>query len=221
MPATLGPADDPSLGSRARTARALVVLTAAEALVVAAYFAATDARVLSARYLAYPFVWMNVAVLAVARTRRPGVSDRRTGAAAVVAAGYFLLLAWAGGLVAPGSGAGVGDAVVHAAPPGWGPILLVTGGWVSLTLVPFKAVGYAGLAALVYAMLADASRSAASGLLGFVTCVSCTGSVLGTLLAGTVGGSVAAASALFVQSYDVSTAVFLLTVAALWAGLRR
>ncbi|WP_132058107.1 DUF7546 family protein [Halorussus amylolyticus] len=209
------------LGRPARAARALVVLTVAEALVVGAYLAIADATVLSVRHLAYPFVWTNAAVLAVAYAPIPRPSDRVARGALVAAAGYFLVLCWAGGLVSAGTGTGFGTVSVLPAMPGWGPILTVGGGAVHVTLVPFKVVGYVGLAALVYAALARASRGVLSGIVGLATCVSCTGSVLGTLLAGTLGGSSAAVSAAMARSYDLSTAVFLLTVAALWVGLRR
>ncbi|WP_121822524.1 DUF7546 family protein [Halostella salina] len=221
MTAVLGTRDGASLGPLARAARTFVLLTAVELLVVAAYFATTDARVISARYLVYPFVWVNVTVLAVSRTTLPPLAERRTWLAAVAAVGYFALLAWAGGLISFASAGGGGRLAVRAAAPGWGPILVLSDSRILVTLVPFKTVGYVGLAALVYAALADTSRTAVSGVLGLATCVSCTGSVVGTLLAGTAGGSAVAVSELFVQSYDLSTVVFLLTVAALWLGVRR
>lgn len=213
---------DAALGPAARAARALVVLTVAEAAVVLAYLAVADARVLSVRYLAYPFVWTNAAILAVAYAPipRPKLDDRWTTGALVVAAGYFLALCWAGGLVSAGAGSGLGTLGVVPAVPGWGPLVVVSGGLVHLALVPFKVVGYLGLAALAYAALARASRGLLGGALGLVTCVSCTGSILGALLAGVSGSSVAVSAAMS-RSYDLSTAVFLLAIAALWVGLRR
>lgn len=209
-----------SLSTTARAARALVVLTLAEAAVVLAYLAVADARVLSLRYLAYPFVWTNAAVLAVAATRIPRPRDRWTYGALAAALGYFAVLCVAGGLASAGHGAGLGSVTVVPALPGWGPLVIVSGGAVHLTLVPFKLVGYAGLSALAYAGLSRAGRGLLGGALGLVTCVSCTGSVLAALFAG-VGGSSAAVSAAMARSYDLSTAVFLLAVAAMWAGLRR
>lgn len=205
-----------------RAARLLVGLAVAEAALVVAYLAAADAGVVSARYLAYPFVWTNAAVLAVATSRvpRPDRADPRTLGAALAAVGYLLALCWAGGLIGAGTGSGLGSVGVFTAVPGWGPLVTVSGGVVDLALVPFKLVGYAGLAALAYAALARASRGLLGSALGLVTCVSCTGSVLGALLAG-VGGSSAVASAAQAGSYDLSTAVFLFAVAALWVGARR
>lgn len=209
------------LGPLARAARALVALTVAEALVVVAYVTVAEVGVLSVRYLAYPFVWTNAAVLAVAFAPLPRPSDRWTVGALAVATGYFLVLCWAGGLLALGEGSGLGTVDVFSAVPGWGPILAVSGGAIHATLVPFKVVGYVGLAGLAYAALARASRGVLSGALGLVTCVSCTGSVLATLLAGTVGGSTVAVSELMAQSYDLSTAIFLGTIGALWVGVSR
>ncbi|MFC7081586.1 DUF7546 family protein [Halorussus caseinilyticus] len=214
------PDSTPSLGTAARAARAFVALTVGEALVVLTYLAVADAGVLSVRHLAYPFVWTNAAVLAVAYARIPRPSDRWTYGALAVGAGYFAVLCAAGGLAAAGHGAGLGSVSVVGAVPGWGPLVVVSGGAVHLTLVPFKLVGYAGLATLAYAALARASRGLLGGALGLVTCVSCTGSVLAALFAG-VGGSSAAISAATARSYDLSTAVFLLAVGAMWVGLRR
>ena len=212
---------NPSFAPLERAARALVVLTLAEAVIVAAYLVATDTSILSARHLVYPFVWVNAAASAVVSAPIPRVRDRWTGSALAVAVGYFLVVCWAGGLLAVGHETGVGVLAVHPAPPGWGPILTLTGGWVHLTIVPFKIVGYAGLAALMYAAIARASRSAVSGVLGLVTCVSCTGSVLAALFTGTIGGSSVAVSSALTRSYGFSSAIFLFTISAMWVGLRR
>lgn len=207
---------DGGFGLFARAARRLVVLTVAEGVAVFAYLAVTGAGVVSARYLVYPFVWINAAALVVAYAPIPRPNGRRTAGAVAAAAGYFLLLCWAGGLVSAGDGTGVGTIGIHAAAPGWGPIVSVSGGAIHASLVPFKIAGYVSLAALVYAALAKMSRGAVSGVLGLVTCVSCTGSVLATILAGAVGGSSVAVAAAVTRSYDLSTAVFLLAVSALW-----
>ncbi|WP_210425016.1 DUF7546 family protein [Halorussus halobius] len=212
---------DARLERLARVGRTLVGLTAVEAVVVAASLGATGAEVVSWRYLVYPFVWINAAVLALAYAPIPRPTDRRTAGAAALAAGYFLVLCWVGGLVSAGGAAGIGTIEVFAATPGWGPILSVTGGAVHVSAVPFKLVGYVGLAALAYAALARTTRGAASALLGLATCVSCTGSVLATVLAGTLGGSSAAVVAATSQSYDLSTAMFVVAVATLWVALRR
>lgn len=209
-----------SLGRPARAARTLVALTVAEAAVVLAYLAVTGTEVVSLRYLAYPFVWTNAALLAVAYAPIPRPTDRWQVGALAVGVGYFGALCVAGGLASLGEGSGFGTLTVAAAPPGWGPLVVVSGGALDLAVVPFKLVGYVGLALLAYAAVARASRGLLGGALGLVTCVSCTGSVLGALLAG-VGGSSVAVSAAMARSYDLSTAVFLLAIGGLWVGLRR
>jgi len=211
---------DRSLGRPARAARTFVALTVAEAAVLLAFLAVAETEVVSLRYLAYPFVWINATLLAVAYSPIPRPTDRWQVGALAVGVGYFGALCVAGGLASLGDGSGLGALTVAAVAPGWGPLVVVSGGAVHLTLVPFKLVGYAGLATLAYAAVARASRGLLGGALGLVTCVSCTGSVLGALLAG-VGGSSVAVSAVMARSYDLSTAVFLLAIGGLWVGLRR
>ncbi|MFD1686931.1 DUF7546 family protein [Halobellus litoreus] len=211
----------------AGTKRALLALIAVESLLVGGYLLLTDAAVLSVRYLVYPFVWINLAVVTVRAVDVPLPTDRRSGGAAVVAVGYLLVLAWTSGLLAVGSG---GPLSVRLAPamPGWGPVLLVDGP-VSLALVPFETIGYAGLATLVYVGVARAAAGVLSGLVGLVTCVSCVGPVVAAVVSGVLGGASTAAAGASTTvlgvttgayAYDLSTGLFVLTVAALWATLR-
>lgn len=211
----------PSPSTRAvRTARRLVVLCVGEALLVGGYLIATDATVLSARYVGYPFVWLNLVVLAVGAVDVPRPTDRRTVVAGVIALGYLGGLWWTSGVIAPGSGGPVSARVVSAI-PGWGPMLLVDGP-VAVSVIPYEAVGYAGLAVLVYTGIARASAGVLSGVVGLVTCVSCVGPVLVATLSGVLGGASTAVAAVSTSAYayDLSTALFVLTVAALWTTLR-
>lgn len=208
-----------------RTAGLLAALLAVEALLVATYLLVTDAGVVGPRYLVYPFVWIDLsllAVLVVGRVRdraSAGVSSSRARwLPRVVAVGYLLLLAWAGGLVGPGGGTGTVDLL--AAPPGWGPILLYDGS-VALAVVPFKLVGYLALAWLLSVVVGAAGRPLVSGTLGLATCVGCTGPLLLGVVTAVAGGSVTAATATSAWSYDLSTLVFVVTVAALsWSSIR-
>lgn len=160
----------------------------------------------------YPWIWLNVALLAVVRTRVPSAASRQRFTAGAVAGGYFLVLAYAGGLVGPG-GTGEGLRVVLAAlPPGWSPAVLYNGTAVTVVLLPFKLVGYLALAYLVYVTVLDAARSVVGGLLGVFSCVSCTLPVVAGFLSGVVGGSTALVTAAYGQSYALSTVVFVLTV---------
>jgi hypothetical protein len=201
------------------TRRLLLGLVVAEAALVSTYLLLFEARVLSVRYLLYPFLWVNLGVLAVFTTDVPRVRDRRTAAAAALAAGYYLLLAWTTGLVGPGTGGSLSVQLVPVM-PGWGPVLLV-GGPVSLALIPFETLGYAAVALLVYAGVARAAAGVLSGVLGVVTCVSCVGPVVAGVASGLLGGTssalVAATSGPW--AYDLSTAVFVVTVCALWWSL--
>jgi hypothetical protein len=202
------------------TLRFVAILLAVETGLVAAYLAVSETQVLSLRLLSYPFVWVNGGLLAVRAVDVPAVRDRRTAGAAIVALGYFALVAWTTGLVGLGTGGPLGVRAV-AAIPGWGPVVLVRGP-LTMALVPFEVVGYACLAVLVYAGVARATAGVLSGLLGVVTCVSCTGPVLAGVATGLVGGASTAAvgAATGAFAYDVSTLLFVVTLAALRVGLR-
>lgn len=196
------------------------MLCVAEALLVGGYLLATDTTVLSARYVGYPFVWLNLVVLAVGAVDVPRPTDRRTVVAGVIALGYLGGLWWTSGVIALGSGGPVSARVVSAI-PGWGPMLLVDGP-VAVSVIPYEAVGYAGLAVLVYTGIARASAGVLSGVVGLVTCVSCVGPVLVAALSGVLGGASTAVAAVSTSpyAYDLSTALFVLTVAALWKTLQ-
>jgi hypothetical protein len=203
-----------------RTLRLLASLVAVETLLVVGYLLVSETTVLSVRYVSYPLVWVNLGVLAVDAVDVPRPTDRRTLVAAVVAAVYFAVLAWTTGLVGPGTGDPFSVRLLWAV-PGWGPVLLV-GGPVSLALVPFEAIGYGCLAVLVYGSLVRAAAGALSGALGLATCVSCVGPVVAGAVAG-VGGGVSTAVAGAANgpfAYDLSTALFVVTVGALWYTLR-
>ena len=165
--------------------------------------------------LLQPFVWIDVALLAVLTTRPPPTESRRRYAAVAVAGGYFLLLAYFGGLL--GSGMGTNAAGVNwILPPGYSPRLFYDGELLRVVLEPYKVVGYLALAYLVYVTVLDAAGAALSGVVGLLSCVSCTWPLLGTLAASVFGGSSAVASAAMGQAYPLSTLVFLSAVALLW-----
>lgn len=171
---------------------------------------------LSARYVLYPLIWIDVGLWAVWRTTPAPTTTRRRYLAGVLAAGYFLLLAYFGGLVGPPTGHAVGPSLRLSTPPGFSPALLYDGALLKLTVLPYKLIGYLALTYLVYATIIDAAGSAISGVLGLVSCVSCTWPIAATLLSGVLGGGSAIASAAFGYSYDLSVVVFVLTVALLY-----
>ncbi len=204
-----------------RAAAVWAVVLYVEGLLVYRYLTAADVVVTQPRYFLIPFVWINVGAWAIWNTTPAPASRRDRWIAGGIAVGYGLVLAYAGGL------AGAGHAwfgydypatvrVAAAIPPGWGPALLYDGQWLRLSLLPFKIVGYAALTYLVYATVLDARAAAVSGLLGLLSCVSCSWPILASVLTGVVGGSSAAVSAALAASYDVSTAVFVVTVALLY-----
>jgi hypothetical protein len=196
------------------------VLLNTELLVVLAYLALATPRFddLSgwkvAAFYAYPFVWLNAAVWGVTRVRLPDAPTRRRLLAGTLAGGYLLVLAYAGGLVGASADAPVTGLRVALAslPPGWSPAVVYGGEHLQLALLPFKVGAYLALAYLVYATVLDAAGSAAGGLLGLFSCVSCTLPVIAGVLSGFVGGSAALVSAATAQSYALSTAAFVVTV---------
>lgn len=190
----------------------------AELLVLVLYFLTSNRTGGELRYLLYPFVWMNVAAYAVVGTTAVARSDRDRAVALAIAAGYFLVLGYAGGLFGlansvPGAAGGFRIAWL---PPGWGPALLYSGEFVRLSLLPFKLVGYLALAYLVYATVLDATGSALSGVLGLLSCVSCTWPVVASIVTGVAGAGSGLAATVAAGSYDISTVVFVVTVALLY-----
>lgn len=196
---------------------ALLALFALEGLAVVAYLAATHTAVTELRYLVYPFVWINVGLLAVWSSRPRDAPMRARLLGASIGIVYVV-----GVLAIPGNvGLGEGGAMavrVSSAVPGWGPIVAVTGP-VRLFLVPFEVIGYACLGYLVYANVIAASRRLLGGMLGFVTCVGCTVPIIAPLL-GVLGGASGLASTAYAWSYDIGTVLFVLTAWLLVQGAR-
>jgi hypothetical protein len=196
---------------------ALVVNT--ELLVLLAYgvLGSTSLRdPLAVRYWLYPFVWINVGIWAFFRTSPAPAPARQRRLAAALAVGYFGVLAYTGGVVGHAHQATGLRVSWWALPPGWGPAVLYNGMGLSLTLLPYKVIGYLSLAYLVYATILDAAGAAVSGVLGLLSCVSCTWPVLASLVSGVVGSGTAVAGAVYAQSYGLSTVVFVATVALLY-----
>lgn len=197
-----------------------VGILALELALVVGYFGLSSARVTDLRYVVYPFVWINAGIWAVGRVSPPAAPTRRRWAAGLLAGGYALVLTYATGMFSVlGSHAGHGhshthlitDFSVRLASPGWGPIVTYAGLGVRVTLLPYRVVGYAVLAYLVYVTVLRASGAAVSGLLGFGACVSCAFPIVSALVIQTVG-TTALAGAIYAHSVTLSTLVFLVTV---------
>ena len=184
-----------------------------ELLIMLAYVAVVGPDVTRPLFYVVPFVWVNAALWAAFRVSPRAVTGRQRAVAVVVAVGYFLVLGYAGGLYGGSNGVSTGlRVVVTALPPGWGPAVIYGGTAVQFALLPFKLVGYATLAYLVYATVVEAASSVVGGVLGLFSCVSCTLPVIAGVLSGFVGGTGAVANAAAGQTYGLSTVVFVVTV---------
>jgi len=205
-------------GIRPRDLLHAVLVVNTVAVLGLAYLLAADITIVQPRYTIYGLLWTVVGVLAVWKTA-PRPADRRTRRRAIaVAAVYFVALAAAGGVLVGAMRPGGGEFGVRIASlaPGWGPAPIVSTPWAALVLMPARVVGYLALAYLVYATVLDAAGAAVSGIVGLFSCVSCSWPIVASLLSGVFGGGSAIAAAAFDFSYDVSTVVFLVTVALLY-----
>ncbi|WP_266076079.1 DUF7546 family protein [Haladaptatus caseinilyticus] len=195
------------------------VVLNAELFTLVFYFATSNHTGGQLRYLLYPFIWINVALFAVWKTNPIARNDRDRLVGLGIAAAYFLVLGYVGGLFGPAHsvpGVPSGGFRISWLPPGWGPALLYHGDLLRLSILPFKLVGYLALAYLVYATVLDAAGSALSGVLGLFSCVSCTWPVVASLVTGIAGAGSGLATMVASGSYDISTAVFVVTVALLY-----
>ncbi|MUV60068.1 ABC transporter ATP-binding protein [Halobacterium sp. CBA1126] len=174
------------------------------------YFAVSSSVPTDPVVLAYPFVWINAAIWAVWRVDLPSASRRQYALAAGVAVAYFLLLGRFGGLYMF-HGADLGARISWLS-PGWGPAFVYSGTALTVSLLPFKVVGYATLSYLVAATVLDAAKTGVAGLLGLFACVSCTWPVAATVFTGAFGSASALAAAAQSEPYALSTAVFVSSV---------
>lgn len=198
--------------------RVMLAVTAVlyvEVMALTGYWLFGDVTVTDPRFALYGLIWVNVAVYVFYRTRVADASSRTKRRATGLAVGYFALLAYTGGLVAPGLPASAqqstGLSLVWL-PPGWGPALFFGSEHVRVLLMPAKVLGYLALAYLVYATAVEASGSLASGVLGLFSCVSCSWPILASVAAAFLGGGSFLAAATLSYAYDLSTVVFVVTV---------
>lgn len=201
------------------TLLAWVAILNAEVLLTLVYVVLSSGTPTNPLTYVYPWVWLNVAGWAVVRARPTPTTRRVRWLAAAVGVAYFLAVGYAGGLYhLSGSGLGLS---VHWLPPGWGPTFIYSASGLTVVLLPFKLGGYAALAYLVSVTVRDASASALSGVLGLVSCVSCTWPVLATVATGLFGSASALTSVAMTRAYGISTVVFVASVLALaWRPTR-
>jgi len=199
----------------------LAVAIWAEMTLLLGYFFLTDATVTTPRYIVYPFVWINAVLWAGMRTTTRRASRRLQAIAVTIAAAYFLVLAnWAGLVVLTGGGHHpVPESVLGlsfgSGSPGWARVRFITETF-AVSFVPFRVIGYLGLAYLVYAAVLDATSAVASGALGLLSCLSCSFPIVASAVTGIWGGSVTAMSTVFAHSVDISTLAFLVSVGLLY-----
>lgn len=193
-----------------------------EGLLLVGYFELTLTKPTGElRYLIYPFIWINAAVWAVLNTEpNPGSWGHRVGAAAVGLT-YLLVLLYIPGNIGLGSAGLPVDLRIEMYAPGWGPLIAFTSPWLRAFLVPFEVIGYAALAYLMYANTLELTRGALSGALGLVTCVGCTVPLVAPVV-GVLGGPAASlTTTAYAWSYDIGTAIFVVTVYLLYWSHRR
>lgn len=177
----------------------------------------------------YPVIWITIGMWVLWRVRPIAAEPNRRLLAAAVAGGYFLLLAYIGGLFGtgielPGRSAFGGDEaaflygldVVTTVPPGYGPALLYAGPYLTLALVPYLLVGYLALAYLVYVTFLDAAGASAPGVLGVFACIGCSWPLLAGLVTGAGGAAGLLAGTMYSFAYPLSTLAFLLAVGLLY-----
>ncbi|CCQ34372.1 ABC transporter ATP-binding protein [Halorhabdus tiamatea SARL4B] len=186
-----------------------------EILLLLGYLFVADAQVFdlaSSRLYVYPFVWINVSLWALATVRPPDAPRWRKLFGGAVATGYALLLTYLGGLVSTA----MTDAATLSIrplvfPPGWAPVVSADLAGLSVTLLPYKVLGYITLSYLVYTLVVEAA-GVLPAILGLFSCVSCVWAAVVVPLAGTIGGSTALATVVFGGGYDLSTAIFVVSV---------
>jgi hypothetical protein len=197
--------------ARPSTAVLLLWLVVFEVGLVLSYVLRTDAIITDPLFLVYPFVWIDASLFALLRAEVPSSPRRRRVLAGLVGAGYFLVLAYVGGLY----GLGMEPMALHlnwGPPPGYAPTLLYDSGSFQLLVEPYKLVGYLTLAYFVYATVLDAAATAVSGVLGLFTCISCGWPILGTLATSLFGSGSAIAAVATGNAYAIGTVVFLLAL---------
>lgn len=192
-----------------------------ELVVLLLYHLFADVQVDSVLAVVYPFIWIDVALWAIIRTKPAARTKRHRYLAAMVAGGYLLALFVLGGLLWTANAQLPTGVDVSMLSPGIGPVVSYNGTFVRFTLVPFLVVGYGALAYLVYATLIDAAGSALGGVLGLFSCLSCVWPLIAPIFVG-VFGSAGAATAASLQSYVTGTVIFVGTVALLyWRPFKR
>ncbi len=196
-----------------RVVLAVVAVLYLDVMALTGYWLFGGVTVTDPRFALYGLLWVNTSLWVFARTETPDADGRTRRRALGVAGGYLAMLAYTGGMVATGVDA------AHASgfsilwlPPGWGPALAYRGELVRLLLMPARVAGYLALALLVYVTVLEAIGSAVSGVLGLLSCVSCTWPIAASVATAVFGSGSFVVAATQSYTYGISTAVFIATV---------
>ncbi|WP_138006161.1 DUF7546 family protein [Halalkalirubrum salinum] len=200
--------------------RSLAVAVAVAVAVVASiagYLQAASPAITDYRSLVYPVVWIVGGSAATVWVHGAVPVRSNRALAVIISSGYVTALLWVSGLIR--AGAGMGSLSISPAIPGWGPIVVYEGSIIGFSVVPFKWIGYLALGYIVYVLVAGAGGSIKAAALGFVTCVSCTAPLVGSVV-GAIGGA-GASRAVATAGYDIATVVFLVTIGLLVFAVAR
>jgi hypothetical protein len=200
--------------TRTSAVRQALLLTVLAVVAAWAYIGVAQLQLLRYRIVAYGITWVVIAGLVLLRVEVPrpgGVLDRR---ALAIAVGYTGLLALVGGIVVLTPAAGY-DVRLALLAPYWGPAPIITTPVLSVFLFPARVLGYITLGVLVYVLAVDTLQSAAVGVIGLFSCISCTWPIVASLLTGLVGSTGALAVLASTYAFDLSTLVYVVTVALL------
>jgi len=201
--------------------KALLAIVGFEILLLLGYLGTPYGSLLQPRYAIYPFVWINVVLWVAMRTQPTPAPRRQRAIAAVLAGAYFLLLANWGGLFELAAGGHHGlleerlGFQISNGSPGVAGFSIVTRA-VVIEFIPYRVIGYFGLAYLVYDALVDVTGAVASGAIGLFSCLSCSFPIVASMVTSVWGGSVSLMSTVYVYSMDLSTLAFLVSVALLY-----
>jgi hypothetical protein len=168
-----------------------------------------------------PFIWFTASVWVIWHTR-PETTRRvyRLGAALVVAL-YLIVMFYFSGLLGPSTShfgqltGPSGFGMTWGRSLGWSPVFVYTGDLITVSLIPYQAVGLFALAYLVYDALLDLSQSAIGGIVGIVACPACVSPLFAVLLAGGLSGS-STMLLLGAYGYEIATVLFLVAVGILY-----
>jgi len=194
-----------------------VVATVALLTAIATYLRLTDAVITTGRSLSYPVVWIVTSLTAAVWIGLTVRGRPRRWRGVAIGGGYTLVIGWLTGLL--GATTGGFPLRVHAAPPGWGPIILYDSGLLRLSIVPFKLIAYLALGYVIYALVAAHRGSIRAAAVGVFSCVSCTGPLLVAII-GAVGGT-QATTAVATAGYDIATVALVATFGLLVAVVAR